>query len=186
MHGEIRCRSNCILLIPQYYFHMATILKMAAISFQQHIVKVVQLDYLIDLLGGPLTLSSVVFYFGGGGGGGTHNHNRFVYPLRGMSVWTMHFINNGNLKKLIIWLSLYARASEASERLRNSIIRFKTVISLLRLLLCYQSAVIRAGVPLTPYWLANIKVHCAWSFQTEIFVFFNWLICVSERPRELY
>ena len=33
-----------ILNIPQYYFHMAAILKMAAISFQQNIGRVVHLE----------------------------------------------------------------------------------------------------------------------------------------------
>ena len=40
----MRFRSNIILNIPQYYFHMAAILKMAAIFSQQHIVRVVHLE----------------------------------------------------------------------------------------------------------------------------------------------
>ena len=44
-------RSKIILNIPQYYFHMAAILKMAAISFQQNIVRVVHLEV---VQGGPL------------------------------------------------------------------------------------------------------------------------------------
>ena len=38
IHGEMRFRSNTIFKIPQYYFHMA------AISFQQNIVRVVHLE----------------------------------------------------------------------------------------------------------------------------------------------
>ena len=48
----MRFRSRIILNIPQYYFQMAAILKMAAISFQQNIVRVVHLEV---VQGGPLS-----------------------------------------------------------------------------------------------------------------------------------
>ena len=47
----MRFRSNMIFNILQYYFHMAAIWKMAAISLQQNIGRVVHLEV---VQGGPL------------------------------------------------------------------------------------------------------------------------------------